>query len=135
MSMNESADAIDVDLRGRWINQNGSVLSIEDQSDRTFSGRFISTKGRAAKGIEYPVNGCVNVELAAFIVNFHSDAADLRSMTSFSGRYARGADGRERLHTVWILSRQFEDDARTKPTHVWNSFVTNGDVFEKNADA
>jgi hypothetical protein len=123
--------ALDVDLRGRWINQNGSVLSIETQAERRISGRFVSKKGRAAQGITYPVNGCVNGELVSFAVNFASDAADLHSITSFAGRFSRGADGREQLHTVWILARQFEDEARTKPTHVWNSFITNSDVFDR----
>jgi Avidin family len=133
--MNERNDLSDVDFRGRWVNQNGSILSIDVQKERRIGGRFISTKGRAAQNISYPVDGCINGELASFIVNFASDAADLRSMTSFSGRYARGADGTERLHTVWILARQYEDDARTKPTHLWNSFVTNSDVFERRAEA
>jgi len=132
--VNAQPDVFEVDFRGRWINQNGSTLSIVDQDRGSIRGCFISKKGRAAQGVEYPVIGCVNGELATFSVNFVSSAANLHSITSFSGRHARGADGRERLHTVWILARQFEDDARTKPTQVWNSFVTNSDVFEKSAE-
>ncbi len=133
-AVNAESDALEVDFRGHWINQNGSTLSIVDQSGGSICGRFVSKKGRAAQGVEYPVIGCVNGELATFLVNFVSSAANLHSITSFSGRHTRGADGRERLHTVWILARQFEDDACTKPTQVWNSFVTNSDVFEKSAE-
>ena len=115
------------------MNQNGSVLSIDAQAERRIEGRFLSRKGRAALGIAYPVHGTVNGELVSFTVNFSSDEADLCSITSFSGRYERTADGRERVHTVWILARQFEDDARTKRTQPWNTFLTNSDVFEKDA--
>ncbi len=124
-------DRRDVDLRGRWVNQNDSILWIEKQSDGCIDGRFASAKGRAAKGTTYPVRGCVNGELASFAVSFRDENHSLSAITSFSGRYARSADGVERLHTVWILARQYEDEARAKPTHVWNAFITNADVFEK----
>lgn len=121
----------DVDLRGSWINQNNSVLWVDEQSNGWISGRFTSQKGRAAKGVVYVVRGCVNGELASFAVNFRNDGSNLSAITSFSGRYARGADGVERLHTLWTLSRQFEDEAKAKPTQAWNSFITNSDVFER----
>jgi hypothetical protein len=125
----------DVDLRGRWVNQNGSILWIDEQSNGRFSGRFTSRKGRAAKDKAYLVEGCVNGELASFAVNFRGTDHDLSAITSFAGRHAREGDGVERLHTVWILARQYEDDARTKPTQVWNSFITNSDVFEKREES
>ena len=132
--MNEGVDSVrEIDYRGRWVNQNGSVLSIDEQVDGRIAGRFISKKGRAAKDISYPVYGVVNGELASFAVSFDDGAANLSSITSFAGRYAR-EDGAERLHTVWILARQFEDAARTKPTQVWNTFITNSDVFERRDD-
>lgn len=121
----------DVDLRGSWVNQNNSVLWIEEQSDGQIEGRFSSQKGRAAKGVTYVVRGYVNGELASFAVNFRNDDSNLSAITSFSGRYVRGADGVERLHTLWILSRQYEDEAKAKPTQAWNSFITNADVFER----
>jgi hypothetical protein len=121
----------DIDLRGRWVNQNNSILWIDEQANGRIAGRFTSKKGRAAKGTAYVVHGCVNGELASFAVNFRGDDHNLSAITNFSGRYAREADGVERLHTVWILARQYEDEAHAKPTQVWNSFITNTDVFEK----
>ena len=115
----------DVDLRGRWVNQNNSILWIDAQADGRFSGRFTSNKGRAAKGLTCVVHGSVNGELASFAVSFRGDGHNLSAITSFSGRYVHGADGAEKLHTVWILARQYEDEARAKPTQVWNSFITN----------
>ena len=121
----------DIDLRGRWVNQNGSTLWIDAQGDGRFTGRFASKKGRAARDKTYDVQGYVNGQLASFAVNFRAADHDLASITSFSARHARGVDGVERLHTLWILARQYEDEARSKPTQVWNSFITNADVFEK----
>ena len=121
----------DVDLRGRWVNQNGSTLWIDDQQGGLFGGRFTSKKGRAAKDKAYVVRGCVNGELASFAVNFRAEDHNLSAITSFAGRYAREADGVEKIHTVWILARQYEDEARAKATQVWNSFITNTDVFDK----
>jgi hypothetical protein len=129
--VSETADSRrSIDFRGHWINQNGSILSVDEQIEGRIEGRFISKKGRAAKDVSYLVHGVVNGELASFAVSFESPEANLSSITSFSGRYTREA-GVERLHTVWVLARQFEDSARTKPTQVWNTFITNSDVFEK----
>lgn len=134
--MTEATEAHhDVDLRGRWVNQNKSMLWVDEQHGGVIRGRFTSRKGRAAKGVEYAVQGWVNGELASFSVSFRDGEANLAAITSFSGRYARAADGVERLHTVWVLARQYEDDAKSKPTQPWNSFITNSDVFEKHEAA
>lgn len=120
-----------IEARGRWINQNGSILEIDAPADGRLTGTFQSAKGRAAQGKAYPVTGVVNGELVSFIVSFDDGAENLCSITSFSGRLVRDRDGVERLHTVWLLARQFEDEARTKPTQAWNTFLTNADVFER----
>jgi hypothetical protein len=38
-------------------------------------------------------------------------------------------NGLRKIHTTWILSRQFEDSEREKPTQAWNTFLINSDVF------
>jgi hypothetical protein len=116
---------------GRWVNQNGSVLLLEQRVDGSLAGTFSSRKGRVARGRSYRVVGVVNGELAAFAVSFDDGSDNLRSITSFTGRSARDADGVERLHTLWVLAREFEDEARTKPTQAWNTFLVNADVFER----
>ena len=119
------------DIRGRWVNQNGSTLVIEEIDDGHIIGRFESLKGRAAKDIEYPVAGLQNGELVSFLVSFTSPEENLHAITSFAGRWENGSDGVQRIHTTWILSRQFEDSDMQKPTQVWNTFLTNGDVFTR----
>ena len=101
-----------MELTGDWENQNGSVLTIGDIEDGTFSGTFVSTKGRAARGRRYRTTGVVNGALVAFAVNFADGDADLGSISNFTGRVEDGV-----LHTVWVLARAYEDAERTKPTH------------------
>jgi hypothetical protein len=119
------------DVRGRWVNQNGSVLDIDTLVSGRFGGTFQSKKGRAAQDKTYPVLGIVNGELVSFAVSFDDGTTNLASITAFSGRLAKDRDGIERLHALWVLARQFEDEARTKPTQVWNTFLINADVFTR----
>jgi hypothetical protein len=121
----------ELNINGRWVNQNGSTLVIDDVEGGHIVGRFESKKGRAAKGIEYPVAGLQNGELVSFQVSFISAEENLHAITSFAGRWESGSDGIQRIHTTWILSRQFEDNEMQKPTQVWNTFLTNGDVFTR----
>jgi hypothetical protein len=120
-----------LDIVGRWVNQNGSTLVIDAVEDGHIIGRFESKKGRAAKGVEYPVAGLQNGELVSFLVSFDSPSENLHAITSFAGRWESASDGIQRIHTTWVLSRQFEDSEMQKPTHVWNTFLTNSDVFTR----
>ena len=115
-------------LTGTWTNQNGSALELQEGTDGGLTGRFLSRKGRAAEGVQYPVVGVRNDGVAAFFVNFHVAAANLGSITSFSGRIVESQPHRT-LHTVWTLARDYQDSERTLPTQAWNAFLTNADVF------
>lgn len=119
------------DVQGLWLNQNGSRLRLAADEAGALSGVFESYKGRAARGKQYAVVGRCNGELLSFIVDFHNDDDNLHSMTNFSGRLHRTKEGQEELHTMWILSRAFEDAERTRPTQPWNSFLVNSDVFRR----
>ena len=118
-------------IEGEWENQNGSVLTIDECVGSRIAGTFRSEKGRAAKDKQYPVTGLVNDEIASFCVDFTDADANLHAITSFSGRLAKNADGIDVIHTVWVLARQFEDSEQTKPTHPWNTFLVNSDVFTR----
>lgn len=118
-----------VDVSGRWVNQNGSILDLQDGGDGLLTGSFCSRKGRAASGKVYQVTGVQSGELISFQVVWKDADADLHAITSFSGRYVGGPP--ETIHTLWVLSRQFEDEARQKPTGAWNTFLTNADVFSR----
>jgi len=97
------------------------------------AGHYCSRKGRAASGLKYPICGIQNGELVSFHVDWRDAGANLHAITSFTGRCAVDADGHDVIHTVWVLARQFEDEAREKPTQVWNTFLTNSDVFRRNS--
>lgn len=121
-----------VDLVGNWENQNGSRLRIDHvEANGRFEGTFVSSKGRAEPGRAYPVFGVVNGEVASFTVDFGAAAQDLASITTFAVRWIRAPDGDPRLHTVWVLARQYADAGQTEPTGAWNAFLTNADVFER----
>jgi|TARA_Y100000310_G_C20685443_1_gene818670 hypothetical protein len=118
-------------LLGEWINQNGSTLRILEVEDASIKAVFESKKGRAARGKEYKVVGSHNGEILCFIVNFTDADENLHAMTCFNGRIVTNENGDQQIHTLWVLTRQFEDEARSKPTQVWNSFLINTDVFTR----
>ncbi len=118
-----------MDINGIWVNQNGSTVAFEVSADGEISGSYSTRKGRAASGLEYSITGRQNGELVAFHVNWHDAHNNLHAITSFTGRCTIDSEGRDAIHTVWVLARQFEDEAFSKPTGVWNSFLTNSDVF------
>lgn len=116
------------------MNQHGSTVTLECEPSGRLSGSYCTRKGRAASGKQYPLVGQMNGEVFAFQVNWIDESQNLAAITSFSGRLGRDSAGREALHTVWVLARQWEDEARTRPTGVWNAFLTNADVFIRMED-
>lgn len=121
-------------IDGTWVNQNGSTVELTANADGTVSGYYVSRKGRAAAGKRYPLSGRLNEGVIAYQVDWQDDQENLNSITSFSGRIGRDAAGREVIHTVWVLVRQWEDPERTRPTGLWNAFLTNSDVFYRSGE-
>lgn len=118
-----------MDINGTWINQNGSTVTFEADGNGAVKGEFRSRKGRAAADRGYALTGMQNGELLAFQVDWRDDEVNLHSMASFACRLAVGGDGRDTIHAMWVLARQFEDEALSNPTQVWNTFMTNVDIF------
>jgi hypothetical protein len=118
-------------IDGTWINQNRSTVEIHTDAAGCISGHYRSRKGRSAAGKAYPIVGQVSGDVLAFQVCWRDGDDDLQSITSFSGRLGRDASGAEVIHTVWVLVRQWENEERTRPTGLWNAFLTNSDVFHR----
>ena len=118
-----------MDIDGTWVNQNGSTVTFEAGADGHVSGVFRSRKGRATAGKGYSLTGTRNGELLAFQVDWRDDETNLHAMASFACRLAVDGSGRDTIHALWVLARQFEDEAHSKPTEVWNTFMTNVDTF------
>ena len=118
-------------IEGTWVNQHGSTLTLECDASGRLSGSYCTSKGRAASGKAYPIIGQVNGEVFAFQVNWMDESENLAAITSFSGRLGRDLGGQTTLHTMWVLARQWEDAERSRPTGVWNAFLTNADVFAR----
>ena len=119
-------------LIGKWLNQNASELTITTADEAKFTGSFRSTKGRATRNNVYPVSGIVNGDLLSFCVDFRLAQENLYSLATFSGRYVTSE--RPTIHTLWIVARQFEDSEKLRPTQLWNTFLTNSDVFTYSLD-
>ena len=118
-----------MDINGTWVNQNGSTVTFEADASGRVRGEFRSRKGRAASDTGYPVSGKLNGELLAFQVDWRDADTNLHAVASFACRVAVDDDGHDTIHAMWVLARQFEDEARSKPTEVWNTFMTNVDIF------
>ena len=118
-----------MDINGTWINQNGSTVTFEAAAGGHVTGEFRSRKGRAASDRGYPLSGKRNGELLAFQVDWRDANANLHAVASFTCRLAVDDNGRDTIHAMWVLARQFEDEAHTKATEVWNTFMTNVDTF------
>ena len=116
-----------MELVGDWENQNGSILRIESVAKSLVTGLFRSAKGRAAQDQIYPVIGCLNGQLLTFTVEFKNEDGNLGSIANFTGRI----EGETKIHTIWILARNYADADRTQPTETWNSFLVNSDVFTR----
>ena len=120
-----------MDLDGTWINQNGSTLKLAVASDGTITGEFRTGKGRAAANRPYEIVGRRNEGLVAFHVDWQDIEINLHAMVSFTGRLLVDDDGHDAIHTVWVLAREFEDQACTHPTEAWNAFLTNADIWQR----
>lgn len=120
-----------MDLDGTWVNQNGSTLRLAVASDGTITGEFRTRKGRAAAGRSYDVVGRRNDGLVAFHVDWQDLEVNLHAMVSFTGRLLADEEGHDAIHTVWVLAREFEDQAQTHPTEAWNAFLTNADIWRR----
>lgn len=118
-----------MDINGTWVNQNGSTVTFEADATGRVRGEFWSRKGRAASDRGYPVSGKLNGELLAFQVDWRDADTNLHAVCSFTCRLAVDENGRDMIHAMWVLARQFEDEARSKPTEAWNTFMTNVDIF------
>ncbi len=118
-------------LDGTWINQNGSTVDLESGPSGRLTGHYCSRKGRAASGKRYPLFGQRNGDVLTFYVSWQDADDNLAAITSFCGRIGRDAEGRDIIHTVWVLARQWEDAERSHPTGTWNAFLTNSDVFHR----
>ena len=129
-----SATGLEEEIDGVWINQHGSTVTLECDPSGRLSGSYCTRKGRAASGKQYPLLGQLNGEVLAFQVNWIDETENLAAITSFSGRMGRDSTGKVVLHTLWVLARQWEDEARTRRTGAWNAFLTNADLFTRLED-
>lgn len=114
------------DLKGDWINELGSTLTITSvDKDGKILGTYMSpsgTSGGAAPLIGWtnslpPVAGQNNATIVSFSVNWGSYG----SVTSWSGT-CFNVGGKSTIKTVWNL-------VRSNSSYEWDHILTNSDIF------
>lgn len=114
------------DIKGAWINDLGSTLTISEVStDGSIKGTYSSPSGTS--GETFPLVGWTNhaakkpdidnVRVVSFSVNW----GKYGSVTSWSGGCAT-KDGKPTISTIWNL-------VRSNSQFDWDHILTNSDVF------
>lgn len=106
-----------MDLRGRWRNQYGSRLLLQQEGDGAVAGTFeTALEDSIFFGETLRLSGVQAGNALAFSFGFERDGVS--AVCSFTGRLER-----ERLETVWHVV------TTAKP---WpHAIITNADTFER----
>ncbi len=106
-------------LMGQWINPDGSVLHILDESQEFFSGYYQSNASGDANKFEFV--GVVNRKGKLPTLSFQVNWQDYGSITSWTG-YCKEEEHGPVITTMWHLVRPYVEDD-------WERFVTNTSTF------
>jgi Avidin family len=110
-----------LDLRGDWVNELGSKMSIVKVSKGIISGSYESAVSDDGTSVKGRLAGGVAGDTVGFIVNWQP-AFD--SVTSWSGKVLVAGDGSHHIFTLWQLSRGVPDESDW-----WQSFLAGSDTF------
>ncbi|MFT0174319.1 avidin/streptavidin family protein [Paraburkholderia mimosarum] len=108
------------ELVGKWENELGSVMTIDQFDGVNFSGTYqsaVSSDGQYATG---PISGTVAEDAIAFTVDWDIAYA---SVTSWSGLLLHNGD-QACMYTLWNLSSTPE-----KEDDFWQSIQAGADLF------
>ena len=115
-------DTVPFGTSGLWVNQDGSILSLDFSAAGLASGYFINkTPGFGCTGTPYPVTGWELSEVVAFAVRWNNPFENCNAVTSWAGNSIEATEGAE-ISATWTLVSQTPDG---KPT------VTTGKDFFK----
>ena len=114
-------------LKGEWVNELGSTLSIEklDSSTGSISGTYQSPSGTA--GQKHPLVGWLNKSNQVpgkdniTVVSFSVNWGTYGSVTSWSGTCSTNSE-KPTIKTIWNLVRSNSDFS-------WDHILTNNDTF------
>lgn len=109
---------------GRWRNQHGSELNIEQVQNGKIRGTFKTGVGAHEPDEEYELTGFVSGPLITFSVNF----GKFNSLTSWTGQHAR-PNGEDKIETMWHLARILPE--KSEKDCLWAGIWTGADTFER----
>ena len=114
------------DLVGDWVNELGSVLTIEAVASGVISGAYRSSVSQKNDPTAGRVTGLVAGDCIGFVVNW---APRFTAVTAWSGKLLAAPDGKPCIYSVWQLSGPMRD-----PASWWESFLTGADMFWRDGD-
>lgn len=129
----QSTEAILTGIKGNWVNQQASTLSIDsiDSATGQITGTYISPSGTT--GESYSITGWVNVLPLpsthdaqvhnAVSITFSVQWGEYGSVTAWTGIYDYRSDD-PTIHTNWHL-------VRSNAPFDWAHILTGADVFQK----
>lgn len=107
-------------LVGKWENELGSIMTIEQFDGTNFSGTYQSAVSSDGKSLTGPLLGTIAGDALAFTVNWGTTYS---SVTSWNGLLL-GDGSQTYMYTLWNLSStpENEDD-------VWQSIQAGAELF------
>jgi hypothetical protein len=112
-----------VDLVGRWINELGSTLVVEEVSGGRAIGRYLSRVSEGREPAEGQLNGHIAGDSIGFVASW---APRYPAITTWTGKVLATPDGTPFLYCLWTLSRGLRD-----PAEWWESHLTGADMFRR----
>lgn len=106
MERSEPANVVEANLSGRWYNELGSEMII-DQSEGELTGTYINHAPDSLARGEKLIGSCGkgSPTTFGFVVNFEGG----KFTTAWSGQYYPKSDDGEVLLTTWIMTANLQD--------------------------
>jgi hypothetical protein len=113
----------DPDLKGIWVNELQSVMTIARVEAGVFRGEYESAVSGEHSPVKGKLIGTIAGDSLGFTVNWEPD---FDSVTSWSGKLLVDEDGALSIYTLWQLSRPVEESEDW-----WQSILAGSDMFRK----
>lgn len=126
VDLDDSADSGSgaMEFRGRWQNERGSILVIDDIDHRgRITGSYRTMVGSPDGDEAFEVTGFVADELISLTANF----GHYGSLTSWVGQYIAESGI---IRTMWLLTKSTRDpDRPAGGDHFWEAVLTGASSF------
>ena len=125
LKLYSAKNAAPLNLVGKWVNELGSVMTVDKFKNGSFSGTYESTVSGGGGSVSGTLSGVVAGDTIGFCVNWEPTYS---SVTSWSGKLLATPQGDPYIYTLWQLSQGVDDAADW-----WQSFLAGSDTFWRQA--